>query len=70
MAKALLGYMSSDLRSPARHTLERLVADNRRLRDQVAELEARILRLSEENAELTTAQAAALLEPIDDMQPA
>lgn len=70
MAKALLGHLSSDLRNPARHTVERLVADNRRLRELVAELEARIDRLTVENQELTSAHAAALLDPVQDMQPA
>lgn len=70
MAKALLGHMSSDLRGTARQTVERLMAENRRLRELVAELEARVDRLSVENEELTTAQAAVLLEPIEDMQPA
>ncbi|CAM3399562.1 hypothetical protein NODU109028_15160 [Nocardioides dubius] len=69
MAKALLGYMSSD-RSTIRHTVERLVADNQQLRRQVAELEARLERVQAENAELTSAQAAVLLEPIEEMQPA
>lgn len=70
MAKALLGHMSSDLRYTARQTIERLRADNRQLREHVAELEAKIDRLSVENQELTTAQAAALLDPMEDMQPA
>ena len=39
MAKALIGYMSSDLRNNARMALEKLVADNRALRARVAELE-------------------------------
>jgi hypothetical protein len=70
MAKALIGYMSSDLRNNARSVLEKLVADNRALRARVAELEATAARLREENATLTAAQAAALLEPIEEMQPA
>lgn len=69
MAKALLGYMSSD-RSTIRHTVERLVADNQQLRRQVAELEARLERLQTENAELSMTSAAALLEPLEEMQPA
>ena len=52
MAKALIGYMSSDLRTPAR-----LVAENTRLRARVGELESLVLRLSEENDKLTAAQA-------------
>jgi hypothetical protein len=57
MAKALIGYMNSDLRTPAR-----LVAENDRLRARVGELEALILRLTEENDRLTAAQAATLLD--------
>jgi hypothetical protein len=57
MAKALIGYMNSDLRTPAR-----LVAENDRLRARVGELEALVLRLSEENDRLTAAQAATLLD--------
>jgi len=70
MAKALLGYMSSDQRFPARQAVERLAAENRRLRERVAELEDLTERLRTENESLTTAQAAALLEPMEDMQPA
>ena len=70
MAKALLGYMSSDLRNPARLTAEKLAGDNRRLRERVADLEALIARLQDENDRLTAAQAAAILEPIEEMQPA
>ena len=43
MAKALIGYMNSDLRDP------RLAAENSRLRARVGELEALVVRLSEEN---------------------
>ncbi|MEP9364431.1 hypothetical protein ABLE68_15805 [Nocardioides sp. CN2-186] len=56
MAKALIGYMNSDLRTP------RLAAENDRLRSRVGELEALIGRLSDENDRLTAAHAAALLE--------
>lgn len=55
MAKALIGYLNSDLRDP------RLTAENSRLRSRVAELEAVVLRLSEENDRLVAAQAAELL---------
>ncbi len=67
MAKALIGYMSSDLRTPAR-----LVAENTRLRARVGELESLVLRLSEENDKLTAAQASALIESasMQEMQPA
>ena len=67
MAKALIGYMNSDLRTPA------LVAENARLRARVGELEALVLRLSEENDKLA-AQAAHLLDieaaSMQEMQPA
>ena len=70
MAKALIGYMNSDLRSPA------LAAENARLRARVGELEALARRLSEENDKLA-AQAARLLdietapmpETLQEMQP-
>lgn len=69
MAKALIGYMNSDLRTPAA-----LVAENHRLRARVRELEALVLRLSEENDKLTAAQAVAMLdrehESLQEMQPA
>ena len=70
MAKALLGYMSSDLRTPARLVVDRLTVENRRLRDRIVELEALVARLQDENDTLTKAQAAAILDPIEDMQPA
>ena len=69
MAKALIGYLNSDLRTPTR-----LVADNARLRARVGELEALAGRLSEENDRLAQAHAAALLEietsHLQEMQPA
>jgi cell division protein FtsB len=66
MAKALLGYMSStDPRA-----LAQLMAENRRLRRQVAELEAHILRLSAENDSLAAAAESELLTLDDRMQPA
>ena len=68
MAKALIGYMNSDLRSPA------LAVENARLRARVGELEALAGRLSEENDRLAQARAAALLEletsHLQEMQPA
>jgi hypothetical protein len=63
MAKALIGYMNSDLRDP------RLTAENSRLRRRVAELEAVVLRLSEENDRLVAAQAAELLSRDSELQP-
>ena len=69
MAKALIGYMNSDLRTPGA-----LVAENHRLRARVRELEALVLRLSEENDKLAAAQAVAMLdlehESLQEMQPA
>jgi cell division protein FtsB len=67
MAKALLGYMSStDPRA-----LAQLMAENRRLRRQVADLEAHVLRLSAENESLAAAAAGDELLTLDDsMQPA
>jgi hypothetical protein len=70
MAKALIGHLSSDLRTPTR-----LIADNARLRARVGELEALVLRLSEENDQLVAARAADLLDidttaALTEMQPA
>ncbi len=68
MAKALIGYMNSDLREP------RLIAENSRLRARVSELEALVLRLSEENDKLVAARAEELLVDtaprMQEMQPA
>jgi len=70
MAKALIGYLNSDLRTPTR-----LSADNARLRARVGELEALVLKLSEENDKLVAARAADLLDiettaALQEMQPA
>lgn len=68
MAKALIGYLNSDLRTP------RLAAENARLRTRVGELETLVLRLSEENDELTAAQDVSMLDlesaAMQEMQPA
>lgn len=67
MAKALIGYMNSDLRDP------RLAYDNARLRTRVSELEALVTKLSAENDRLVAAQAAELIAPLEprkEMQPA
>ncbi len=56
MAKALIGYLNSDLRDP------RTTAENARLRARVAELESLVVRLSEENDLLVAARATELLE--------
>ena len=63
MAKALIGYLNSDLRDP------RLAADNARLRARVDELETLVLRLSEENDRLVAVRAADLLDTAS-LQPA
>lgn len=69
MAKALIGYMNSDLRIPAR-----LTAENARLKVRVAELEALVLRLTQENDALAAAHAPDVLdfetESLQEMQPA
>ncbi len=73
MAKALIGYRSSDLRDP------RQAVENARLRARVAELETLVLRLSEENDKLVAARAADIehreelgeaTAPLQEMQPA
>ncbi|WP_121252257.1 hypothetical protein [Nocardioides ferulae] len=72
MAKALIGYLSSDLRTPAH-----LTAENARLRARVRELEGLALRLSEENdrlaaqaARVLDLEAAAIPASLQEMQPA
>jgi cell division protein FtsB len=55
MAKALIGYMHSDLRITAR-----LTAENQRLRARVDELEDLIVRLQADNDRLAAANAALL----------
>ena len=69
MAKALIGHLSSDLRTPTHLTVE-----NSRLRARVGELEALVLRLAEENDRLTAARRADLRDldaaSLEDMQPA
>lgn len=65
MAKALIGYLNSDLRTP-----HHLVAENARLRARVQELEELVLSLKQENDALV-AQAAELVETsMQEMQPA
>ncbi|WP_036491047.1 MULTISPECIES: hypothetical protein [Nocardioides] len=63
MAKALIGYMNSDLR-----TTEALTTENRRLRTRVTDLETMILRLQAENDQLLAQQTAGVLAP--EMLPA
>ncbi len=67
MAKALLGYMSSS--DP--RALAQLTAENRRLRQHVADLEAHILRLQAENDKLAADTHDSPLLTLDEsMQPA
>jgi hypothetical protein len=68
MAKALIGHLQQDRGLPLR-----LAADNAQLRVRVAELEALVTRLMEENDRLAVAQAARVLDLEPDqleMQPA
>jgi len=67
MAKALLGYMSTT--DP--RVVAQLTAENRRLRQRVADLEAHILRLQAQNDALAAAvQESPLLTLDESMQPA
>jgi hypothetical protein len=65
MAKALIGYLHSDLRTPHHLTVE-----NARLRARVAELEALVLALKTENDSLVSAHAELLDSQMQEMQPA
>ena len=68
MAKALIGHLQQERGLPVR-----LVAENRQLRVRVAELEALVTRLMEENDRLAVDSAARALdlEPEHlEMQPA
>ena len=64
MAKALIGYMHSDLRTP-----HHLTAENARLRARVQELEQLVLNLKTENDSLVQAHADQLESSIKEMQP-
>jgi hypothetical protein len=68
MAKALIGHLQQDRGLPSR-----VAADNRQLRVRIAELEALVTRLMEENDRLAVAAAARVLD-LDpeqrEMQPA
>jgi cell division protein FtsB len=67
MAKALLGYMSTT--DP--RVVAQLTAENRRLRQRVADLEAHIMRLQAENDALAAAVHESTLLTLDEsMQPA
>ena len=65
MAKALIGYMNSDLRTP-----HHLIAENARLRARVQELEQLVLTLKSENDTLVATHAELLESSIQQMQPA
>lgn len=60
MAKALIGHLP-----PASRPSGRPAVDTHRLRRRVAELEALVLRLQQENDRLTAMQAATMLEGAD-----
>ena len=57
MAKALIGHLQQDRGLPLR-----LAAENRQLRIRIAELEALVTRLMEENDRLAVASAAQALD--------
>ena len=68
MAKALVGHLNRDRGLP-----NRIAAENAQLRIRVAELEALVTRLMEENDRLAVAEAARALEletAAREMQPA
>jgi hypothetical protein len=68
MAKALVGHLSRDRGLP-----NRTAAENALLRARVADLEALVTRLMEENDRLAVAQAARVLDleaETREMQPA
>ena len=68
MAKALVGHLNRDRGLP-----NRTAAENAQLRIRVAELEALVTRLMEENDRLAVAEAARALEletAAREMQPA
>jgi cell division protein FtsB len=67
MAKALLGYMSNTDPRVVAH----LTAENRRLKQRVADLEAHIVRLQADNDSLAAAVRDSSLLTLDEsMQPA
>lgn len=63
MAKALLGYVHSDLRTPAV-----LVSENARLRRRVADLEELLVRLTADHDRLLAERAALLLDREEALQ--
>jgi hypothetical protein len=66
MAKALVGYMNTT--DP--RVASRLAAENRRLRERVADLEAHVMRLQAENDALVASVSAEELLTVEQMQPA
>ena len=67
MAKALLGYMST---STDPRVVAQLTAETRHLKQQMADLEAHVLRLQSENDSLAAALHDAPLLTLDEsMQP-
>ena len=68
MAKAIFGYMTG----PDPRAVANVAADNRRLRDRVADLEALVSRLQQENDALAAAamDGSTLLTVPEQMQPA
>ena len=67
MAKALLGHLTSDVRTTAVLTVE-----NRRLRRRVEDLEALVLRLQADNDRLAAAarDTRTTSRTVEDLQPA
>ncbi|MFT4011145.1 MAG: hypothetical protein QM655_14000 [Nocardioidaceae bacterium] len=66
MAKALLGYATG----PDPRVTHRLTTENHRLRQQVEDLKALVIRLRAENDTLAAANESSLLTLDDDLQPA
>jgi hypothetical protein len=72
MAKAIFGYMNGPDPRGLANAAATVAADNRRLRDRVAELEALVSRLQRENDALTVAamDASSMVRVPEQMQPA
>lgn len=64
MAKALIGYLPSDARTP-----HHLTAENARLRARVRELEDLVTSLKAENDALVSAHTSLLENTMQEMQP-